>query len=398
MTRNVVLATVNALSLYLHIPFCDVCCTYCAFNIYTKAQALIPAYVAAMCHELEWLGQSTAEPIETVYFGGGTPSLLAPEQVARIMQTCRRAFAIAPTAEITLEANPESIDTGYLEQLRNIGVNRLSIGMQSAQADELRLFARQHDADAVPHAVQAARSAGFDNVSLDLIYGAPHQTLDSWRASAEAALALTPDHLSLYALILEPGTALVRSIERGWLPVPDDDLAADMYELADELVSAAGLAQYEISTWARPGAMCQHNLHYWHNLPYLGVGAGAHGYAGGLRYEVVRSLQRYIDVASQQTEPLPFPLTPTVEHTDLIDERESMAEHMITGLRLLNEGVNLTVFERRFGVPLDHIYGSVLDQLVAYDLLYCDHNSLKLTRRARLISNQVFMRFMPDRE
>src|SRR5260221_1442068 len=262
MTRNVVLATAKALSLYLHIPFCDVRCTYCAFNIYTKAQALIPAYVAAMCHELEGLGQSTAEPIETVYFGGGTPSLLAPEQVGRIMQTCRRAFAIAPTADITLEANPESIDTGYLEQLRNIGVNRLSIGMQSAQADELRLFARQHDADAVPHAVQAARSAGFDNVSLDLIYGAPHQTLDSWRGSGEASFELAPEHLSLYALILEPGTALVRSIERGWLPVPDDDLAADMYELADELVSAAGLAQYEISTCARPRAMCQHNLHY----------------------------------------------------------------------------------------------------------------------------------------
>jgi oxygen-independent coproporphyrinogen-3 oxidase len=349
-----------------------------------------------MCRELEWLGQSTSEPLETLYFGGGTPSLLSPMQIAQIVNTCRQAFTLIPTAEITLEANPESIDQRYLEQLRNIGINRLSIGMQSAHANELRLFARQHDTNTVAGAVKMARCAGFDNISLDLIYGTPHQTLDSWRESVEAALALAPDHLSLYSLILEPDTALTRSVERGWLPKPDDDLAADMYDLADTLVTDAGLQQYEISTWARSGAMCQHNLHYWHNLPYLGAGAGAHGYAGNLRYEVVRSPQQYIDLAMQQSEPLPFPLTPTVEHTQPIDLRESMAEHMITGLRLLNEGVSLTEFEHRFGLPLDHVYGSALDQLLDYGMLIRENDSIKLTSRARLVSNQVFMRFMPD--
>jgi oxygen-independent coproporphyrinogen III oxidase len=386
----------NNFSLYLHIPFCGTRCTYCAFNTYTNAEALITPYTTAMCRELTWLAGRTYRPLHTIYFGGGTPSLLPPEEVARILDTCRQGFQATADAEITLEANPGSIDHDYLCRLRDAGVNRLSIGMQSAHTQELRLFARQHGVDAVATTVDAARRAGFDNLSLDLIYGVPHQTLDMWRESVAAALALNPDHLSMYALGLEDGTPMARWVDRGWLPPPDDDLAADMYELADQMACSAGLAQYEISNWAKPGCACRHNLQYWRNEPYLGVGAGAHGYAAGIRYEVIRPIQRYIDLAMHQDAPLPFPLTATVERYERIDVPDAMAEHMMTGLRLIDEGVNVRDFHRRFGLTVHDIYGGTLNWLTRYGLLQQDGDLLRLTARARLLSNQVFWRFMPD--
>jgi len=385
---------VTDLSLYLHVPFCGTRCTYCAFNTYTNAETLIPAYVTALCRELAWLGTGTTQLLHTIYFGGGTPSLLSPDQIAAILATCRRAFHVTPDVEITVEVNPGSIDGAYLSQLYNTGVNRLSIGMQSAHAQELRMFARQHGVDATARTVQDARAAGFTNVSLDLIYGVPHQTLEMWRASVEAALALQPDHLSMYALGLESGTPMARWVDRGWLPAPDDDLAADMYELADDLTTAAGLVQYEISNWAKPGAACRHNLQYWRNLPYLGVGAGAHGYVNSIRYEVVRPIQRYIDLAMQPTYPQTFPLTPTVEHSEPINTIAAMSEHMMTGLRLIGEGVSVAGFAARFGVPIHAVYGGAIEQLTGYGLLHQAGDSLQLTPRARLLSNQVFVQFI----
>jgi oxygen-independent coproporphyrinogen-3 oxidase len=385
----------DVLSLYLHIPFCGTRCTYCAFNTYTGVEALIPVYVAAMCCELHWLGQATPHPIHTIFFGGGTPSLLAPEQVAQILATCRRAFCLLPEAEITLEANPGSIDRSYLDKLRETGVNRLSVGMQSAHAGELKLFARRHGVEAVVETALAARAAGFDNLSLDLIYGVPHQTLDMWRESVGAALALQPDHVSPYALTLEPGTPMARDVALGRLPTPDDDLAADMYEAADALLSAAGLVQYEISNWARPGYECRHNLQYWRNAPYLGVGAGAHGYAAGIRYEVVRPIRRYIELAESQHKSLPFPLTATVERHERIDLPDQMAEHMLTGLRLVREGVSTHRFQERFGVPIDSVYRAPLEKFAGYDLLRRDRDRILLAPQARLLSNQIFVDFMP---
>lgn len=387
----------DRLSLYLHIPFCGTRCTYCAFNTYTNAEVLIPAYVEAMCLELRDLGKRTHQPIHTVYFGGGTPSLLTPGQVEQIIHTCREAFDVLPDGEITMEMNPGSVDADYFSKLRTTGVNRISLGMQSAHSQELRLFARQHGPEAVTAAVQAARQAGFDNISLDLIYGVPHQTLAMWQQSVTGALDLRPDHLSMYALGLEDGTPMARWVKRGWLPAPDDDLAADMYELADEMARNAGLIQYEISNWTRPGMACRHNLQYWRNLPYLGVGAGAHGYAAGVRYQVVRPIQRYIDLVMQNQatpESLPFPLTSTVEFQERIDPATSMAEHMITGLRLLEEGIRLEAFRARYGVPLEQIYGNAMASMFDYDLLYRDGDRVKLTPRARLLSNQVFLQFV----
>jgi oxygen-independent coproporphyrinogen-3 oxidase len=322
--------------------------------------------------------------------------MLTPDQVAAIIQTCYSTFTVKADSEVTLEINPGSIDASYFSRLRETGVNRLSFGMQSAQANELRMFARQHDVDAVVSNVEAARRAGFDNLSLDLIFGVPHQTLDMWRESLQTALALHPDHLSMYALILESGTSMTNWVNRGWLPQPDDDLAADMYELADQMACEAGLPQYEISNWATPGAECVHNLQYWRNAPYLGVGAGAHGYAAATRYEVVKPIQRYIDLATTQDSPLPYPFTPTVEHHECVDSSGAMAEHMMTGLRLVQEGVSISGFAQRFGTSLESVYGSEIKQLTDYGLLVQHGDTLQLTPRARLLSNQVFLRFMQD--
>ena len=380
----------QALSLYLHIPFCKTRCTYCAFNTYTNAEAYLPAYVAALCNELRWLGHVTQQPVHTIFFGGGTPSLLSPSQIANILQTCRAAFQISPEAEITLEVNPLSASDAYFAQVRAAGVNRLSIGMQSVHRSELRLMARDHDVDAVPRTVRAARAAGFENINLDLIFALPYQTLGMWLESLQAALALQPQHLSLYALELESGTAMTRDVERGRLPLPDDELAAEMYEAADELLAQHGLLQYEISNWARPGWECRHNLQYWHNLPYLGVGAGAHGYADGVRYAIVRPIPRYIALASAQDAPLPFPFTASVEWHERIDAQTAMLEHLFTGLRLVRQGVRDSEFKARFGVALSEVFGEPFAKLRAQGLLQHEGDAWRLSRSARLISNRVF--------
>jgi oxygen-independent coproporphyrinogen-3 oxidase len=380
----------QALSLYLHIPFCKTRCTYCAFNTYTNAEAYLPAYVAALCNELRWLGHVTQQPVHTIFFGGGTPSLLSPSQIANILQTCRAAFQISPEAEITLEVNPLSASDAYFAQVRAAGVNRLSIGMQSVHRSELRLMARDHDVDAVPRTVRAARAAGFENINLDLIFALPYQTLGMWLESLQAALALQPQHLSLYALELESGTAMTRDVERGRLPLPDDELAAEMYEAADELLAQHGFLQYEISNWARSGWECRHNLQYWHNLPYLGAGAGAHGYADGVRYAIVRPIPRYIALASAQDAPLPFPFTASVEWHERIDAQTAMLEHLFTGLRLVRQGVRDSEFKARFGVALSEVFGEPFAKLRTQGLLQHEGDAWRLSRSARLISNRVF--------
>lgn len=376
-------------SLYIHIPFCAVRCTYCAFNIYTRAETLIPAYVDALCAELREIGAARRVALHTIYLGGGTPSLLTPEQVGAILGSCHDSFEVLAGAEITLEANPASADSRYFCGLREAGVNRLSLGMQSARADELRLMLRDHAPDAVPAAVEAARRAGFANLNLDLIFGLPDQRIDDWLYSLRAALALEPQHLSLYSLELEPGTALTARIERGKLPAPDDDLTAVMYETADELVSAAGFAQYEISNWARPGYESRHNLQYWRYLPYLGVGAGAHGFAEGIRYEAVRRPREYIARMSDPHDAQPFPLTATTASYQAIPPAEAMAEYLFTGLRMVNEGVSVAAFRERFGLDLDTVYGGQIKQLVADGLLIRVGDRLCLSRTARMISNRV---------
>ena len=285
----------SALSIYIHIPFCGVRCSYCAFNTYTELEHLIPAYVDALCRELDALAKHAAHKrIDTIYFGGGTPSLLRPAQFEQVLRQIDLKYAIEADAEISLEANPDDSSESYFQDLKGIGFNRLSIGMQSANAAILRLFDRQHDLRAVEAAYQQARRARFDNINLDVIFGSPAETLSDWEKTVDAVLRFAPEHVSMYGLELKGGTRLRQQVDAGELPRPHDDVFADMYEHASEQMAAAGYEQYEISSWCRPGKQCRHNLQYWRNLEYIGVGAGAHGFTDGCRYSTIAAPERYI--------------------------------------------------------------------------------------------------------
>ncbi len=385
----------NSLSVYLHVPFCATKCTYCAFNTYTHLDALIEPFVGALIREIEIVGAGAPDQVVgTIFFGGGTPSLLTPQQFARILAALRGSFDVSADAEITLEANPNDLDLDYLTALRRVGLNRISIGMQTANVNELQLFRRRHDNDAVARAVSAARAGGFDNLNLDLIYGFPHQTLQTWETSLRQMLALKPEHVSLYALGLEEGTAMKAWVERGQLPAPDDDLAADMYELASDLLAAAGYAQYEISNWARPGFECRHNLQYWHNDDYVGVGPGAHGFAGGVRYSTILSPQRYIKALSQSSGTYSYPLTPATDQSAVMDRAGQITDTLIMGLRLTQEGIPRGLFNQCFGVDLVDLHRPIIEKFVSYGLLAVDDERVKLTAEGRLLSNVVFREFV----
>ncbi len=386
-------------AVYLHIPFCVHRCGYCDFNTYAGLEELIPAYTAAICREIALVAQSAGErlPVHTIFFGGGTPSLLSEAQLESILRSLAEAFDWQPGIEISLEANPGTVSLASLQEMRRLGVNRLSLGMQSAHPGELRLLERQHDYPEVVRAVTAARQAGFDNLNLDLIYGLPEQELATWQNSLELALGLHPEHLSLYALTLEHGTPLKRWASRGLIPEPDPDLAAEMYEWADERLEVAGYEQYEISNWSRAQQPCRHNLQYWRGQPYLGLGAGAHGYARGMRTANVLAPAAYI-ARLHNGAVLDFPRTSATASLVEVDQRAEIGETMMMSLRLTREGVTEVDFQERFGQSLEALFASEIKELQGYGLLEwvgeAPRRRLRLTPRGRLLGNQVFMRFL----
>jgi oxygen-independent coproporphyrinogen-3 oxidase len=410
-------------SLYLHIPFCAHRCGYCDFNTYAGLESLIPDYITALCAEIEWAAAHAPGRLDvhTIFFGGGTPSLLPPSQVERILQAADCSFALQPSVEITLEANPGTLSLERLHALRSLGVNRLSLGVQSAHPGELRLLERGHDYTDVIRSVTWARKAGFDNLNLDLIFGLPEQALESWQRTLDLALGLQPEHFSLYALSLEHGTPFGRWAGRGLLSTPDPDTAAEMYEWASQRLYHHNYTQYEISNWARTPAagqplVCRHNLQYWRNLPYLGFGAGAHGYASGTRTVNVLSPRAYIDrlgvgEASNGQPPsneigsmpnaalLQFPATPATQTAQVVDRAAEIGETMMMGLRLVQEGVSARRFAARFGQSLEQVFGPQIERLLGLGLLewaenVTEGNSLRLTHEARLLGNQVFVEFI----
>ncbi|GAB4510682.1 MAG: radical SAM family heme chaperone HemW [Anaerolineae bacterium] len=384
--------TQESLAIYLHIPFCTTKCTYCAFNTYTHIEHLIPAFVEALAAEIRFVAQQNPyQQVHTVYFGGGTPSLLTPSQFDLLLNTLHTHFAINANAEISIESNPNDLDAAYLGQLRTLGINRLSIGMQTANINELDLFARRHDHAAVVKAVDAARTAKFDNLNLDVIYGFPYQTLESWQYTLNEVALLKPEHISMYALGLEEGTSLLHWVESGRIPTPDDDTAADMYDAATDIMAQHGYHQYEISNWAQPGYECQHNLQYWRNFPYVGLGPGAHGYAGGVRYHTLLSPQRYIKAMRERSgEALPFPQTPATHEAHLVEWGDEMAETLIMNLRLLQEGVSRSAFEARFGVDLVQHHAKALKRFVDHGLVEIQPDVVRITHEGRLLSNMLF--------
>ena len=393
-------ATREPVAVYLHLPFCHHRCSYCDFNIYAGMKSLYEPYARAVAEEIAATATRVGRvPVPSIYLGGGTPSLLPVELIGGLLAAVRTFFVVADDAEITLEANPQnasdnSLETSrqrqedYFAQLRSLGVNRLSLGMQSSHADELHLLRRGHSfADAVA-TYEAARQAGFDNVNLDLIYGLPAQPIARWRTTLERVLALRPDHVSAYSLQIEERTALLHWVQSGRVPEPEEDEVAAMYELTEIMLAAAGFEHYEISNWASSNQASRHNLVYWRNEPYFGFGCGAHSSYGGRRYSNVLHPREYVQRIAQAGE--------AITQTEVIARALEMGETLMLGLRLIEEGVMRRHFRDRFGVELAEVYEATIARLVQQGLLESTEKAIRLTPRGRLLGNRVFAEFLPN--
>jgi oxygen-independent coproporphyrinogen-3 oxidase len=377
--------------LYVHVPFCTVRCGYCDFNTYTAEELGGPA-TAAGASRASYAGAAIAEvrrarqvlgerdlPVSTVFFGGGTPTLLPSADLAAVVAAIDSEFGLAPGAEVTTESNPDSVTAADLEALRAGGLTRISFGMQSAVGHVLRTLDRTHDPRRVPDVVAWARAAGFEQISLDLIYGTPGESLADWETSLDAALACAPDHLSAYSLIVEDGTALARQVRRGEVAMTDDDDLADKYLLADERLTAAGMGWYEVSNWARDEASrCRHNLLYWTGGDWWGVGPGAHSHVGGTRWWNVRHPAAYADRIAAGLSP--------GHAREVLDDESRRVERVLLELRL------------RDGLPRDVLDApglAVVPRLVADGLLEPGEGPLVLTLRGRLLADAVVRDLLP---
>jgi oxygen-independent coproporphyrinogen-3 oxidase len=374
------------IALYVHLPFCRRKCRYCSFISYEGRTLDIPLYLNALENEMHQ--RSNGERAQTIYLGGGTPTLLPAGSVTILLSTIKGVFDVDPSAEISMEANPGTVNEGYLAEIRRAGVNRLSLGVQSFKDIELQMLGRIHTAAEAKAAIGYARRAGFDNLNLDLIYGLPGQTINDWRFSLEEALALKPEHLSLYALTLEHETPLQTLIDDGTLPEVDADLAADQYELAEQLLAKHGYDHYEISNWALPGYECRHNLVYWHNLPYLGIGVAAHSCFGGHRMANSNSLDKYLADFTGKS-----PWKPEMDEE--ISPALELAETVILGLRL-GEGITKETVNSRFGIDIIERFRPQIEEMTGAGLLEQSDGHLRLTPHGRLLSNEVFWRFLPE--
>jgi oxygen-independent coproporphyrinogen III oxidase len=374
------------IALYIHFPFCRRRCSYCSFVSYQGRESDIPDYVNALEKELAL--RTDGQKVHSIYFGGGTPSLLYPEQIHDILHTIHSLFAVDESSEVTLEANPGTVDEIYLTAIRKAGINRLSLGVQSLDDGELALLGRIHTASEARDAVRFARNARFTNLSLDLIYGLPGQTLKSWHRTLGEVIDLKPEHISLYPLTLEDDSPMRMAIERGEVSPIDPDLTADQYELAQDTLEEHGYNHYEISNWAKEGYECRHNLVYWHNLPYLGVGVAAHSYVDGHRLANTTDLDSYLNAFSRN-------LSPAWALDEEIGPELQLSETVILGLRL-SEGIGLDDIKRRFDIDLLRHYEQQVGETAALGLLEYSGQGVRLTRRGRLLGNEVFWRFLPE--
>ena len=376
----------TGLGLYIHIPYCVHKCGYCDFNSYAGAsESQMKEYVSALKQELEhWQcdPRVKGKTIETIYFGGGTPSLLAPGTILSILEDCVRSFSLAEEMEVTLEANPGTLTLEKLNTLRTGGFNRLSLGIQALSDPLLRTLERIHTAEEGMEAVRTGRRAGFSNLSIDLMFAVPGQTLDQWRWTLGQAMTLAPDHISCYHLTLEPGTDFYRRWRQGELPLPSEEDGVTMLEEMMDFLPAAGFEHYEISNFARSGRRSLHNQIYWHNQEYLGLGAGAHSFLAGERFWNFHLPHRYIAAIREKGS--------AVASREKSVGATALGESFMMGLRLL-EGVDLEVLSRRFGVSIREVYQMPLWELTEKGLVSTEGSRLKLTRRGLLFSNEVFM-------
>jgi oxygen-independent coproporphyrinogen-3 oxidase len=380
------------LGLYLHFPFCGAICSYCNFNRGLLDEGLKGRYVAALEREIRRAGHG--EAVDTIYFGGGTPSLMSAAEVNRIVGACRDAYSVAPEVEITLEVNPETSSSGRLAEFREAGVNRLSFGVQSFDDAELDRLGRVHSASRAGEALGEARGAGFGNVSLDLMFWLPGQSRASWRSTVNRAIDLAPDHLSLYLLELYPNAPLRESMARA--PADDrlwsqaaDDVAADMYLEALEALDAAAFQQYEISNVARPGFESRHNLKYWQAGDWRGFGCGAHSTVSGRRWQNVASTTDYVEAVARGDD--------VARGRHVLSHESRVEGALFTGLRLV-EGIDRAAFAARFGLDPWAKYGDTLAPCIDDGLVWARGRRFGLTRRGMLVANEILVMFVTPRE
>ncbi|HAS04521.1 MAG TPA: coproporphyrinogen III oxidase, partial [Dehalococcoidia bacterium] len=346
-------------AIYIHVPFCRRRCKYCSFISYQSREGDIPAYIDAVKKELSLRSEDTV--INTVYFGGGTPSLLTSEQISSLMSAIKNNFHLANDSEITMESNPGTIDFKYLCGVKMAGINRLSIGVQSFNDEELSMLGRIHTVKDALVAIKYAREAALNNLNIDLIYGLPGQTIDDWKDNLVKAIEVNPDHISLYALTLEPEEPLFKDIESGILPEISADTAAGQYELAEKLLEKHGYIHYEISNWAKPGFECLHNLVYWQGGEYLGIGVAAHSYTEKRRTANTADLDKYMSYLSHNS-------LPPQDNDEVIDPELELAESIILGLRMCN-GIGLQDFQKRFNIDIMERYNRRIDELLDAGLI-----------------------------
>ncbi|HEU4597272.1 MAG TPA: radical SAM family heme chaperone HemW [Pyrinomonadaceae bacterium] len=374
--------------IYIHIPFCRARCSYCDFATGTFEGALADAYVRALVEEIDAFDVAREDALaDTIYFGGGTPSLLTPAQIKRVLGAVRRRFRVTTDAEVTMEMNPGTVTPEALRGFRAAGVNRASFGAQTFDERELKRLGRTHTAEDTRRTLALLREAGFDNLSFDLIAGLPEQTLEGWSRNLDEALALRPQHLSLYLLEVHEGTPLAAQIREGRYRAPDADLAAEMYTLLVERTRLAGYEQYEISNFCLPGRESRHNMKYWTGEPYFGFGCSAHSFDGRrARWSNERDARRYVELIETSGHAV-------VERTEL-DERDASAEALFLGLRLLGRGVNLAEHRARFRLDVRAEYASDLSRFGEAGLIEFDGDVLRLTPAGALLSNEVFAAFV----
>jgi oxygen-independent coproporphyrinogen-3 oxidase len=388
--------------IYVHIPFCERKCTYCNFNTTDYLPALAESYVKAVAREIS--GYRSSISVDSIYFGGGTPSIVTPDHISRLIQECRNAFTVTPDAEVTIEINPGTLSKQKMQEWRAAGVNRASVGVQSFIDAELEALSRTHTAARAIETFNALRESGFDNISLDLIAGLPDQTIADWEYNLSQALGLRPEHLSLYLLEVKEGTQLFSQINRGQRPAPDDDVAAAMYQLICDAAASAGYEQYEISNFSlnpaaggaerrhsrrgRVGASpfrSKHNMKYWTGTPFYGMGCGAHSFDGNSRWTNIKKTEVYIDSVMSTGK--------AVAETTPLSAGDKAAEAIFMGLRLL-EGIDLAEFRSRYGVDIENRYGKELLQAQEDGLVETSGSRLRLTRKGLVLSNEVFVIFV----
>lgn len=374
----------TASSIYIHIPFCATKCYYCAFNTYTFHKEQAKAYLQALRTEME-LYASDTDPLQTIFIGGGTPSILSANTLVQLFADIHGNFSITPNAEITVECNPGTVDAEKLSVMRNNGVSRLSFGLQAMQDETLKQLGRIHTVSEFLESYHLACEHGFENINIDLIFVLPEQQMEAWHHTLNEVISLEPEHISAYNLVMEEETPFYEQWQAGELHLPPEDTEADMFQYTIETLTAHGYTHYEICNFAKPNHFAKHNLVYWNNQPCIGLGAGACGYVNGTRYTNIRGIAPYIKALSKCSKP--------IADTERLTGNAEKAETLMLALRK-REGLSLETYRNRFGEEIEDAFGSILKKWIDTELLERTPTHLRLTSRGLFLANEVFVELM----